>query len=601
MKLDNLFIMRKLFIAVALFHGLTEVAGQTTYSKEIEAQLQLVENNLAGRVKIDGKSYNILDRMAHFKVKGLSMAVVQNYKVVWAKGYGWADEKEKRPVTTETLFEPGSISKTLNAVGVLKLVQGARLNLNKDINEYLKSWKFPYDSLSKGKQITLAHLLSHTGGISVHGFPGYDRKSKIPTIPEILDGKEPANTPPVRSLFEPGLQFQYSGGGTTITQLIITDVTQKPYDQFMYDNVLKPMGLLHSFYTQPPAKDKLKNVATGYYRDGNEVENKFHIYPEQAAAGLWTTPTDLSKYLIETQLAYLGKSSEVLNQEMTKLHLTPYIDNSSALGTFVQERNGVKYFFHDAANEGFRGMYFGSVEGGNGLVAFVNSDQGDIILELLNSVASVYNWKGFDKPVSVNTKTITESIAQKYPGVYLYEGRIAEVTKKQDGLYFWADGQDCKMYFTSDKDFINMEFASEKSFITDDSGNVKGYKRKANGIEYPSATKITKVDTIKANEGQLNNFGWHLLETKRFEEAIKYLSRGIELEPNDIFAKGNLAHGYLFSKEYDKAVQLYKAFLNQKSDNPSSLKNMIKQDFELFQKNGFDKALIEKASAALNL
>jgi CubicO group peptidase (beta-lactamase class C family) len=151
------------------------VHAQTKFPNEIEEQIKQVENNLAGRVIINGKADNILERMAHFYVKGLSIAVVNNYKVVWAKGYGWADEKEKRPVTEKTLFEPGSISKSLNAVGVLKLVQDGRLNLNNDINQYLKSWKFPYDSLSKGKQITLAHLLSHTGGISVYGFPGYDQ------------------------------------------------------------------------------------------------------------------------------------------------------------------------------------------------------------------------------------------------------------------------------------------------------------------------------------------------------------------------------------------------------------------------------------------
>lgn len=379
--------MKKVSLIVILVYGFTAANAQNRYSNAIKEQITKVENSIAGG--------NILERMKYYNVKGLSVAVVKNYKLIWAKGYGWADEKTKQPVTTTTLFEPGSISKSLNAVGVLKLAQDGKLNLNKDINELLTSWQFPYDNLSKGKKITLSHLLSHTAGTSVYGFPGYNRKSKTPTVLEVLDGKAPANTPPVRSVVEPGLGFQYSGGGTTIAQLIITDVSQKPYDQFMYDNVLKPMGMTQSFYTQPPAKNKMKNMATGYFKDGVEVENKFYTYPEQAAAGLWTTPTDLSKYIIETQMAYLGNPSKVLNQEMTKLHLTPYIDKSSALGTFVQERNGVKYFFHDAGNKGFRGLYFASVEGGDGIVVFVNSDDGDIIIELLNSVASIYDWKGF--------------------------------------------------------------------------------------------------------------------------------------------------------------------------------------------------------------
>ena len=127
---------------------------------------------------------------------------------------------------------------------------------------------------------------------------------------------------------------------------------------------------------------------------------------------------------------------------------------------------------------------------------------------------------------------------------------------------------------------------SKKAFITDDSGNAIGYKRKANGIEYPSAIKITNVDTLKTNEGQLNNFGWHLLETKRFDEAIKYLSRGIELEPNDKYLKENLAHSYLFKNEFDKAIKLYKVFLENKANDPSLIES-IKQDFNIFHKKGF--------------
>lgn len=389
--------MKKIFLAAVLLNILAKSEGQKIYSKVVKAQIQQVENNLTEPGNTDGKKYNILERMAHYNIKGLSMAVVQDYKVIWTKAYGWANEKEKRPVTTATLFKPGSISKSLNAVGILRLAQDKKVDLYKDINEYLTSWQFPYDSVAKGKKISLANLLSHTAGLSVYGgFPGYDAKSKIPTIPEILDGKNPANTPPVRSLFEPGLKFEYSGGGTIISQLIITDVTHQSYEKFMYDSVLKPIGMKNSFYSvAPPSKSNLKKLATGYTKDGKEVEATFHVYPEQAPMGLWTNASELSQYLIEMQLAYKGISSRVLNKAMATLHVTPYIDGSSAMGVFIGDRNGEKYFFHDAGNEGFRGLFYGSVEGGNGVVVLVNSDDGDIILELLFSVAAAYKWKGF--------------------------------------------------------------------------------------------------------------------------------------------------------------------------------------------------------------
>lgn len=595
--------MKKILLPFLLSFTIGNLWAQTSNSKKIEEQIKLVENNLFGRVILNGKAGNIGERMAYFKVKGLSMAVIQNYKVIWAKGYGWANEKEKRPVTNSTLFKPGSISKSLNAVGVLKLAQNNKLDIYTDINEYLKSWKFPYDSLSKKKDITTANLLSHTAGLSVYGgFPGYDINSKIPTIPQILDGKEPANTPPVRSLFEPGVQFQYSGGGTIISQLIITDLTNQSYEKFMYDSVLKPMGMKNSFYSAaPPAKDILTKIATGYTIEGDEVKATFHVYPEQAPLGLWTTPTEICNYIIEIQLANSGKSSKVLNRQMASLQLTPYIDYSATMGAFIGDRNGEKYFFHDAGNEGYRGLYYGSVEGGNGVVIFVNSDEGNIILELLNSVASVYNWKGFDKPKNIHTITVPEKITQKYPGVYLFEGKIAEISKGKDGLVYWADNQTCKMYFTSEKDFINIEFQTEKSFITDGLGNVNGYARKLNGNELPAAIRIVSLDTIKPQEGQLNAFGWHLLETKRFAEAILYLNRAMELEPTDIGAINNLAHGYLFNNEFDKAIKLYQEFIDKGLTDQGSQKKIIKEDFVYFQKIGLDKVLMDKAIATLKL
>ncbi len=594
--------MKSIFLLVFLWLSAGHIIAQTTYSKEIKSQIKRVENNLSARVKVDS-GFNVMDRMAYYNVKGLSIAVIQNYQVIWAKGYGWADEKEKRPLTTETVFKPGSISKSLNAVGVLKLVQDKKLDISKDINEYLRSWKFPYDSIAKGKKITLAHLLSHTGGLSVYGgFPGYNRKGKIPTVPEILDGKDFTNVPPVRSMFEPGLKFEYSGGGITVSQLIITDQTQQSYEKFIYNTVLKPIGMTHSFYsTAPPMGDKRKNVATGYKKNGAEAEDKFEVYPEQAAMGLWTTPAELCKYVVEMQLAYEGKSSKVLNKEMANLHLTPYIDESAAMGTFLQERNGVKYFFHDAGNEGFRGFYIASLEGGNGFAGFVNSDDGMLVLELMNSVAEVYNWKGFDKPAIVKTKKLSEATTKNYTGVYLYDGKIAEVIKKNDGLYFWTAGQDAKMYFTSDKDFINMEFPSEKSFITDNIGVVTGYSRKVDGKEYPPAIKITTVDTLKANNGELNAFGRHLLETKRFNEAIVYLERATVLEPGDMAAWCNLAHAYLFGNKYDKGVKIYKTYLEKMIDEQSSFKSAIKLDFIFFKDNGFDKILMDRASKDLKL
>ena len=372
-------------------------AQQISYSQEVKEKIKQVEQSLFSNKPADNpnapkQKWEIHERMNQHGVYGLTIAVIKDYKIEWAKAYGWADVEERRPVTTTTLFQAASISKSLNGVGVLKLVQDKKLTLDADINDYLTSWKFPYDEKSKGTKINVANLLSHSAGLTVHGFPGYEVGDDLPTVPEILDGKKPANTRSVRSQFEPGLKTQYSGGGTTISQLIIMDITRQPYAEYMWKNVLQPMGMLNSTYEQPPVNKKFNQLATGYKANKKEIKGKYHIYPEQAAAGLWTNPTDLTNYIIETQLSLAGESEKVLTQEMTKLRLTPYFDKSAALGVFLSQGGSTKTFSHGGANEGFRCQYYGSLEGGSGVVVMVNSDNGEILQELINSVALVYGW-----------------------------------------------------------------------------------------------------------------------------------------------------------------------------------------------------------------
>jgi CubicO group peptidase (beta-lactamase class C family) len=359
------------------------------------------------------------------------------------------------------------------------------LNLDSDINIYLKSWKFPYDSLSKGKKITIANLLSHTAGLTVHGFDGYEKGDTIPTLIQILNGEKPANSKAIRSMYESSLRSQYSGGGTTISQLILQDVTGQPYDTYMRNNVLNPMGMSNSSYTQPPAADKKNLLATGYYNDGAAVKGKYHIYPEQAAAGLWTNPTDLAKYIIETQLSFQGKSSKVLSPEITRLRLTPYIDNSAALGVFIVKKGNEKYFNHDGSDEGFVASYFGSMENGNGVVVMTNSDNWSLISEITNSLAAVYNWKDFYTPKIKNVVTVNNEILKSYVGNYKLHSGILNVTLEKEGLMIRLDSKTkYKTYFTSDTDFFLLEMhGSEVKFVKDENNQITGFDINDNGYK----------------------------------------------------------------------------------------------------------------------
>jgi len=214
-----------------------------------------------------------------------------------------------------------------------------------------------------------------------------------------------------------------------------------------------------SFYTQPAPAAKTFMLATAYYIDGKEAKGKYHIYPEEAPAGLWTNPSDLARYIIETQLSYEGKSAKALNQQYTKLRLTPYIDQSAALGVFINKFGDQSYFQHGGANEGFRCQYYGSLEGGNGVVVMVNSDNGAILPEVVNSVATVYGWKDFYKPEYKTFLNRTPVQLQAFEGKYKFRGpRDMAIQFRADaghlvGKQLW-DGQESAFYPESDSSFF---------------------------------------------------------------------------------------------------------------------------------------------------
>jgi len=591
--------MRKINFLLLLLQCLSAATARQPYSKAVNEQIARVETNLSGGMVIDGKLYTLSERMKHYNVAGLSVAVIDNYQIVWAKGYGYADKNEDRKVTANTLFEPGSISKSLNAVGILQLAQHGKLDLYQDINQYLVNWKFPYDTVSHGKKITTAQLLSHTAGLGVHGFPGYQRDSAIATVTDILDGRAPSNTEAVRSIAEPGKEARYSGGGILITQQMLTDLTKQRYEQYIYEHVLRPLGMTNSSYNQPPVVSQRKNLATGYKSNGNEVPGKYFVYPEKAAAGLWTTPTDICKYILEIQQADQGKSSKVSNQEMVKLHVTPY-KNDVAMGTFIQNRNGEKYFDHTASNEGFSGLFIGGLTNGKGAAIFVNSENASILFELVNTIALVYNWSGFKKPEQITTVPVNDTITSKYIGEYITDGFFSEIKKEKDGLYFWTDGSSSKMYFTSSTDFRNIELGGTKTFTFDSAGTVTGFSNTFNRRLGAPGQRITTLDTLKPRPGQSDIFGRHLLETKNYDKAIGFLSKGMASEPSDSSLVKNLAHSFLFKGDFTKAIELYRQYLKS-GDNANELSKSLKNDFEYFRNAVFDHSVIKKASETLSL
>ena len=334
---------------------------------------------------------DLLQLMKFYNVPGLSIAVIDNYKIVWAKGYGVIETGSSAPITPKTLFQAGSISKPVAATGALYLVENGKLSLDEGVNEKLKTWKVPENDFTKNEKVTLRRLMSHTAGLTVHGFPGYDINDMLPTLVQIFNGEKPANTAPIRVDIVPGTKEVYSGGGVTIEQQLMIDVTGKAFPVLIRELVFDKLGMADSSYEQPLPSARAALTASGTYADGKVVQGRWHIYPEMAAAGLWTTPTDLSKFAIEIAPSKHGKSNRVLSEKMTNEMLTPVLEEAG-LGLFM-DKNNPGQFGHNGADEGFQAILTMNAESGKGVAIMANSDNGIAVGNiLLRSVAKEYGW-----------------------------------------------------------------------------------------------------------------------------------------------------------------------------------------------------------------
>ena len=199
------------------------------------------------------------------------------------------DAGSNKPVTTRTLFQAGSISKPVAATGTLYLVEKGKLSLDEDVNQELKTWKVPENEFTKTQKVTLRRLMSHTAGLTVHGFPGYDLDAPRPTLMQIFNGEKPANTAPISST-PSGHAGTLFGRRVTVEQQLVIDVTGAAYPEVIHDTVVEKIGVADSSCTKPLPADWAAHAPAGTYADGKPVHRRWHVSPEMAAAGLWTTP-----------------------------------------------------------------------------------------------------------------------------------------------------------------------------------------------------------------------------------------------------------------------------------------------------------------------
>ncbi len=290
-----------------------------------------------------------------------------------ANGYGFADGEEQTLVTTATLFQAGAISKAVAAVAALRLVEMGKLSLDSNVNTELRLWKIPENQFTKQQHVTLRRILSHTSGLTVQGFPGYELGEPAPTLDQVLNGEPPANTAAVRVDSVPGSRWQYSGGGYTVLQELIVEATGTSFAQSMRNIVLEPVGMSSSSFDQPLPKDWASRTATGYLASGKTVRGRWHVYPEMAAAGLWTTASDLAEFAISIRRSWKGLPHGVLSQASARMMLTAQ-QNNDGLGVFVVGTGKQTRFFHNGRNAGFDSMMTERIDSGLGAVIMINTN-----------------------------------------------------------------------------------------------------------------------------------------------------------------------------------------------------------------------------------
>jgi len=342
-----------------------------------------------------GSRVDIRERMRAFGVPGLSVAVINDGRIAWAKGYGLADSRTGRAVTTDTLFQAASISKPLTALAALVLVQSGKLNLDGDVNRWFKTWKVPDNNFTRAHKVTLRLLLNHSAGVADIAFPGHGSDQPTPTLLQVLNGEPPATNPPITIDSIPGSHYSYSRAGYDILQQLLMDVSGEPFESLMQAEVLRPLGMLHSSFRQPLPASLMRVAAAGYYAGGEPIPAKFRT-PEMAMAGLWSTPSDLARYLIDIQRTYRGAVSTPISPALTKKMLTPGKGNRG-LGPVISGKGATARFGHDGFNEGFESSMVGYISRGQGAVVMANSGFSFMLIkEVLDSIARAYEWPRYD-------------------------------------------------------------------------------------------------------------------------------------------------------------------------------------------------------------
>jgi len=402
--------MRKLIATMVVFSILISCSQKEP--NQIAQRMDRVENglieikSLADLLRLDStqlaNAKTIIEMMEQYKVPGVSIAVINDDRIEWTKVYGTMDVNRGAPVTTETIFEAASTSKFITAVMALHFVQSGLIDLDTNVNDYLKSWQIPDNEFTKDEKVTLRRLLSHRAGIPYSNYS--TTGTVIPTLIDVLSGTPPAANKPAIPEFVPGSQWRYSNVAYDLIQLLLEDVSGKPFQQIAEELVFEPLGMSNSTFVYPLDSDKKQQEAMPHDAEG--ISRRPLMNPTALAhGGLMTTPTDLAVFTLEMIRSYQGKSEKILSQRTTKQLFTieSDIDDQAkaifpastfeGLGVWLVGEGKDLAFTHPGENgPGFTSALVGWPERGTGVVIMTNGIQGHwLSVEIINAIHREYN------------------------------------------------------------------------------------------------------------------------------------------------------------------------------------------------------------------
>lgn len=463
----------------------------------------------------------VTTQMARREIVGLSLAIIDDGRVVETRAYGTITRGGTDRVTPSTLFQAGSISKPVSALAALQLVDQGTLSLDDNVNDKLRAWRVPDNPFTQQEPVTLRRLLSHTAGLTVHGFPGYAVGAAVPSVPDVLDGR--GNTGAVRVNVLPGSIWRYSGGGYTVMQQLVVDVSGVPFPTHLRDRVLQPLGMEHSSFEQPLPAARAAQTASGHLLNRQPVPGRWHVYPEMAAAGLWTTPTDLARYAIGVQQMFAGKSS-VLSADMTRQMLTEQ-KSGYGLGPAVASSGATLRFHHNGRDEGFDASLVAYAQSGDGAVVMINgNDNSRAVNRIIDAIAKARQWPDWEapKPEMVARAPRTSRLPDEVSGRYEFQNNNMLTLFVQDGVLFTdVNGlRDEDWIPTADGRLMSTDRAVSFRPVRDTRGAITGVAWTSPNGTTRQIPRIGPLFTVSAGRDPDPRF------TARFDSARVHLATG---------------------------------------------------------------------------